>query len=234
MTNTAGGPNTLSLLALLPLLAGLAERELAELANLARINHFGREATLFRQGDPADRFWLLSQGRIKIIHQSEDGRDVILEMISPGEVFGGAVLFMPVHPASAQTMTEVETLSFSSAVYAGLIRAHPEIAQKLIGMLGARLHSLMGLQVLAGERVERRLAHILLRLADRAGRAEPGGGVLITIPLSRQDLADMAGTTLETAIRTMSRLRDQGMVETQRGGYIAIRDLEQLRRQVGT
>ena len=118
--------------------------------------------------------------------------------------------------------------------FARLIAANPEVAQKLIRMLGGRLHSLMGLQVLAGERVDRRLAHILLKLADRAGRAEPRHGVLITIPLTRQDLADMAGTTLETAIRTMSHFREQGWVETRRGGYIILRDLEQLRLHAGT
>ncbi|MEK6573248.1 MAG: helix-turn-helix domain-containing protein, partial [Chloroflexota bacterium] len=65
---------------------------------------------------------------------------------------------------------------------------------------------------------------------NRVGRTEPDG-VLITIPLSRQDLADMAGTTLETAIRTMSRFRSQGIIETRRGGYLMIADVEMLRQQ---
>ena len=88
----------------------------------------------------------------------------------------------------------------------------------------------MGLQILAGERVERRIAHILLKLADRVGRAEPEG-VLITIPLSRQDLADMAGTTLETAIRTISRFHAQGWVATRRGGYLLITAPALLKQQ---
>jgi CRP/FNR family transcriptional regulator len=89
---------------------------------------------------------------------------------------------------------------------------------------------MMALQILAGERVERRLAHILVKLADRVGRPDPEG-VLITIPLSRQDLADMAGTTLETAIRTISRFREQGWVKTRRGGYLVITGLERLQQQ---
>jgi CRP/FNR family transcriptional regulator len=104
------------------------------------------------------------------------------------------------------------------------------VALKLIRMLGTRLHSMMGLQILAGERVERRMAHILLKLADRVGRADPEG-VLLTIPLSRQDLADMAGTTLETTIRTMSRFRTEGLITTRRGGYLVITDVEKLRQQ---
>ena len=87
----------------------------------------------------------------------------------------------------------------------------------------------MKMNALAGERVERRLAHILLKLADRTGRREPEG-TLITIPLSRQDLADMAGTTLETAIRIMSRFNLSGMVKTLKGGYLLLLDEEQLRQ----
>ncbi len=220
-----------SLLGRVPLLAGLPERDLASVAAAARFDHFEREAAIFCQGDPAQQVWLLRHGQVKIVHQEPDGREVILEMIAPGEVFGGAVLFMAQHPATARAMTEAETVSFSVDVYSRLLGAHPELAQRLIRMLGGRLHSMMDLNILSGERVERRLAHILLKLADRLGRLEPAG-VLITIPLSRQDLADMAGTTLETAIRTMSRFRAHGLVATLRGGFLLINDLDRLRKEV--
>jgi CRP-like cAMP-binding protein len=213
-----------------PLLAGLPESGLADLARETRTDHFEREAAIFGQGEPCDRVWLLRAGEVKIIHHELDGREVILEVIMPGEVLGGAVLFMPAHPATARAMTAVETLSFPSETYAGLLAAHPDLARKLIQMLGNRLHSMMDLQIMAGERVERRLAHILLKLANRVGRPEPEG-VLVTIPLSRQDLADMAGTTLETAIRTISRFREQGWVATRRGGYLLITNLAQLQQQ---
>lgn len=230
MTTHASLSPTATLLARVPLLAGLPERELLALAQLARVDNFEREAVIFLQGDPCDRVWLLRAGEVKIIHQEVDGREVILELISPGEVFGGTVLFMEHHPATARTMTEAEVISFPRDAYGRLLEAYPAIAQKLIRMLGGRLHSMMGLHILAGERVERRLAHILLKLAERAGRPDPDG-VLITIPLSRQDLADMAGTTLETAIRTISRFRAQGWVETRRGGYLLISGLAQLQQQ---
>jgi CRP-like cAMP-binding protein len=221
---------TLSLLSQVPLLAGLPAADLADLAGLARAETVERDAIVFRQGDPCDRVWLLRTGQVKIVHQELDGREVILEVVSPGEVFGGAVLFMAAHPATARAMTPVETLSFSSEAYTRLLDQHPIVARKLVRMLGSRLHSMMGLQIMAGERVERRVAHILLKLADRVGRPEPDG-TLITIPLSRQDLADMAGTTLETAIRTMSRFRVNGWVASRRGGYLLITDLEALQRQ---
>ena len=230
MPRPAEPPSTFTLLSKVPLLAGLAERDLAALAAQTHVDYFDRDAVIFSQGAVCDRVWLLRAGEVKIIHQELDGREVILEVISPGEVFGGAVLFMATHPATAKAMTPVETVSFASDAYARLLNAHPAIARKLIAMLGGRLHSLMGLQILAGERVERRMAHILLKLADRVGRVDPEG-VLITIPLSRQDLADMAGTTLETAIRTISRFREQGWVATRRGGFLLITGLAQLQQQ---
>ncbi|HLB45426.1 MAG TPA: Crp/Fnr family transcriptional regulator [Anaerolineales bacterium] len=220
----------IELLRRLPLLADLPEPDLSLLASQTQVDQFEREAVIFYQGDACDRVWLLRQGRVKIVYHEVDGREVILEMISPGEVFGGAVLFLPQHPATAKAMEDSETISFSSDSYTHFLSVHPQVTLKIIRLLGARLHSMMGLQILAGERVERRMAHIILKLANRVGRTEPDG-ILITIPLSRQDLADMAGTTLETAIRTMSRFRSQGIIETRRGGYLMIADVEMLRQQ---
>jgi CRP-like cAMP-binding protein len=230
MTTQASLTTLEALLSQVPLLAGLPAPQLAALAAQVRVDQYERDVIIFRQGDPCDRVWLLRTGEVKIVHQEVDGREVILEMVSAGEVFGGTVLFMDEHPATARAMVPAEVVSFSREAYGRLLSLHPPIAQKLIRMLGGRLHSMMGLQILAGERVERRMAHILLKLADRAGRPEPDG-VLITLPLSRQDLADMAGTTLETAIRTISRFRAQGWVVTRRGGYLVITGLEQLRQQ---
>jgi CRP/FNR family transcriptional regulator len=220
----------LALLGGLPLLADLPERELTALAEATRPDHFEREATIFHQGDSCDRIWLLQAGEVKIVHQELDGREVILEVMSAGEAFGGTVLFMDTHPATAVALTPVETVSFSRETYTRLLDHHPAVARRLIRMLGGRLHSLMGLQILAGERVERRMAHILVKLADRVGRSDPDG-LLLTIPLSRQDLADMTGTTLETAIRTLSRFHTQGWLETRRGGYLLLCNLPALRQQ---
>jgi CRP/FNR family transcriptional regulator len=206
------------------------EAHLNRLAEQTRVDHFERDAAIFLQGNACDRVWLLREGRVKIVHQEEDGREVILEMVSPGELFGGAVIFLPQHPATAKAIEPAETLSFSSQVFTRLLNEQPRVAIKLIQMLGQRLRSVMDLHILAGERVERRMAHILLKLSDRVGRLETEG-VLLTIPLSRQDLADMAGTTLETAIRTMSRFRAQGLLETKRGGYLILTNLEQLKAQ---
>jgi CRP-like cAMP-binding protein len=167
-------------------------------------------------------------GRVKIIYHDQAGREVILEIIAPGEAFGGAVLFFPNQPATAKALEDSSIASFSSQVYAQFLLDHPSVTLKLLRMLGARHLSMINMQILAGERVERRMAHILYKLATRVGRSDPGG-TLITIPLSRQDLADMSCTTLETAIRTVSRFQKEGLILTRKGGYILVTDLEKLR-----
>lgn len=222
----------LELLNKLPLFSGLPEPDLMTLVRQSRIEHFDREATLFEQGEVCDRIWIVQTGQVKIVYQETDGREVILELIDAGEAFGGAVLFLPRHPATAKAMDITDAVSFPSEMYAAFLGAHPPVSLRLIRMLGKRLHSMMDLQILAGQHVERRMAHILVKLADRVGRADPGG-ILITLALSRQDLADMAGTTLETAIRMMSHFRAQGLLETRSGGYLLITNIKRLRQQAG-
>jgi CRP-like cAMP-binding protein len=232
MPTAPARPSSLDLLGQLPLFAGLSERELTELCAACRLDRYEIDGTIFYQGDECDRLWLLNQGRLKMVHHEEDGREVILEIIEAGEIFGGATIFLDQHPATAIALAPSEATSFPRTIYVQFLRQHPEVAMRLIRMLGSRLHSVMDLHIMAGERVERRLAHILLKLAARAGRAQEGG-TLITIPLSRQDLADMAGTTLETTIRLMSRFSTQGMVKTLKGGYILLLDEKQLHRMAG-
>ncbi len=215
------------LLARLPLLADVPPADLAALAAHCHVTQVSRDAVIFNQDDPCDQVWLVQSGQVKIVYQDLDGREVILEMIAPGEAFGGAVLFFPTHPATAKAMEDSTLVSFSSEVYAQFLRRYPALTLKLLRMLGARHRSMINMQILAGERVERRMAHILLKLADRVGRTVPDG-TLITISLSRQDLADMAGTTLETAIRTLSRFSQQALIRTERGGYLLILDREKL------
>ena len=217
------------LLQRLPLFNGLPEGDLLSLSAECRVDRLDTDGVIFRQGDPCDRLWIVYQGRVKIVWHEEDGREVILEIIPPGEVFGGGAIFLPEQPADAQAIVETEVVSFSSRLYAQFLIEHPMVALKLIRMLGARLHASIEMNSLTGERVDRRLAHILLKLAARASRPDPEG-TLITIALSRQDLADMCGTTLETAIRCMSRFRSEGLIKTRRGGYLVILDLERLKQ----
>ena len=220
---------TIALLQKLHLFTDLPEEALIDLAENCTLSHFEPEETIFYQGDLSEKFWIVRQGQVKIVHHDKDGREVILELIHPEEVFGGGTIFLPKQPATARALIPVEVISFPTAVYEEFLIKYPKLALRLIRMLGQRLYGMKEANILAGERVERRLAHILLKITTRCG-VKQEDGILLTIPLSRQELADMCGTTLETAIRTMSKLRAQKIVKTLRGGYILIQNEEKLRQ----
>ena len=219
--------NTVTLLRKLPLLAQLPEDAMVDLARSCTLSRFEPDETIFFQADRIERVHIVREGQVKIVVHEEDGREAIIELISPGEPFGGGAIYLSRQPATARAATRVEVLSFTVQEYDELLLAHPRTALGLIRMLGKRLYGMRSLNVLVGERVERRLAHILLKLARRAGRPHEDG-TLIGISLSRQDLADMSGTTIETVIRIMSSLRKRGVVKTLQGGYVLILDQDEL------
>ncbi len=220
--------NRLELLQRIPLFASLTADQIASFADRFRLEAFAADTFIFLEGDPADRLWVVQDGQVKIIKHSADGQETILEVILPGEMFGGAGILFPVHPATAVAMTETTTLSLERESYLQLARQFPDIALRIIAILGERLRAAMKMRALSTDRVDIRVAHILLKLCDKVG--EPTDrGVKIDLPLSRQDLADMTGTTIETAIRIMSRFRKAGLARTEAGGYIVVTDLDRLR-----
>src|SRR5512136_1494359 len=212
-----------------PLFASLTIDQITALADRLRAETFDQDAMIFVEGDPADRLWVVASDQVKIVKHTRDGQENLLEVLTAGEMFGGAGLLLAAHPATAVAMTATTALSIERGPYLQLIRKYPDIALRIIDLLGERLQAAMKMRALAVERVDVRLANILLKLCDKAG--EPiGEGTRINLPLSRQDLADMAGTTIETAIRVMSRLRKEGLVHTEPGGYVIVRDHNRLQQ----
>ena len=184
-----------------------------------------RDEYLFFEGDPAEWLILVTQGRVKMIKHSESGRETIVATFGPGEIVGEVgVLVGEAYPATAQALEPTVTLSLARTEYVVLVRRHPDLAWALIEELGRRLQqSHEAMRSLAVEKVERRVARVLLRMANTAGERLEGGAVRITVPLSRQDIADMAGTVLETAIRTMSKFQRLGFLETRQGHIVLLR-----------
>jgi CRP-like cAMP-binding protein len=211
-----------------PLFAGLDVDAYHEIGHWTEVLSFPAERYIFHQGDEADAVWIVAEGRVRMLRQASPGKEVILEILGPGEVFGGATLLLSRNPATAQAATPVTVLRIPRAAYLELLERYPRVAVRLLQMLGQRLERAMAIRTLVLERVENRIAYVLLTLAERAGQPE-AGGFRITIPLSREDIARMAGTTLETAIRILSRWTRAGWIRTERGGYIWIRDLDTLR-----
>jgi CRP-like cAMP-binding protein len=146
-----------------------------------------------------------------------EGDQVILHLVHPGEMFGGiAVLGDATYPVSAQALEDCQALAWDGEGMAGLMERTPRLALNALRLLAGRVQELQDrVRELATERVERRVARTLLRLARQAGR-KVENGVWIDLPLSRQDLAEMTGTTLFTVSRVLSRWEQQGLVEAGR------------------
>jgi CRP-like cAMP-binding protein len=215
-----------------PLFAALSGAEWARIEQQFVRQRHERDDYLFFEGDPAEWLVFVAEGRVKMIKHSESGRETILATFGPGQIVGEVgVLVGEVYPATAQALEPAVTFSLRRAEYVALVRQHPDLAWALIEELGRRLQRAHEtIRSLAVEKVERRVARVLLRLANTAGErledAELPGAVRVTVPLSRQDIADMAGTVLETAIRTMSKFQKQGLIETREGHLVLLKPHE--------
>ncbi len=202
--------------------SSLNEDELIELSKLAIERSFMSGEYVFWEGDAPDWFYVVADGRVKVAKHSSLGKEFIIAFFDPGEMFGEVAVFEgKPYPASAQAVADVKVLEIRKEDFLSLLSDRPQVALGIINVLGGRLRDAQGrLKDLAGERVEQRLAKILLMLSSKLGP---------NLPFTRQEIADMAGTTIETAIRVMSRLKDKGIVRSYRG-RILIRDEAQLRR----
>jgi len=176
-----------------------------------------RGQRLFRQGAAAQSFYLLQQGRMKLTQLTPDGQLVLLRLVVPGEPLGGvAALGQQTYPVSADAAEDCVAMSWNGRTMDRLLRRHPQLAINFIELLTERLHDMQArYEELATERVEQRLARMLLRLVRRTGRRVEGG-VLVDVRLSRQEMAEMTGTSLFTVSRILSRWQEAGVVESRR------------------
>jgi CRP-like cAMP-binding protein len=200
-----------------PLFQGLRPGELQAVASASVERKVESERFLFQQGDPAERIYLLLEGKLRLSQLTPEGQQVILHYVSPGEAFGViAVLSGSEYPVTAQAVEPCTVRSWSQAAMRGLMEQNPTISLNAIRILAERVQEFQDrLRELATERVERRVARAVIRLARQAGRKTPEG-VLIDMPLSRQDLAEMTGTTLYTVSRIFSQWESRGLVQSKR------------------
>lgn len=203
-----------SLVADLPMFAALDRGAIGAILAQARSVRIAKSDTVFEQGQPADRFFLLLDGRLRVLRTTPDGHQMVVRFVGPGEAFGIAVgLRLPAYPGTALAVVDSVALSWPNAAWPELVAKHPTLALNALEAMGARLQEAnTRLLELANEQVERRIAHALLRLANQAGR-KTDDGVLIDFPISRQDIAEMTGTTLHTVSRTLSGWEDKGWIE---------------------
>ncbi len=207
------------------LFVSLTDEERAEAEKRLVRRRWAKGEYLFFEGDPAEWLVFVVEGQVKMLKHSESGRETILATFGPGQIVGEVgVLVGEAYPATAQALEPTVTLSLRREEYVALIRTHPDLAWALIVELGRRLQQAHEtIRSLAVEKVERRVARVLLRMASASGERLEGGAVRITLPLSRQDIADMAGTVVETAIRTMSKFQKLGLIETREGCIVLLK-----------
>jgi len=221
--------NRRELLNIIPLFAGLSLREWAELEQRIYERHFARNEFVFLQGAPADTLYIVKSGRVKVIRHSLEGKDVVLRVCSEGQMLGNVGVFDGNgFLASAQAVEPTTTFCLSRSDCFEWVSRCPAFAFAVIADLSRRLRGATDLICsLAVDRAEQRIARALLRLAVNSGQ-RTDEGVMIGMTLTRQDVADMTGTTVETAIRTMSKFRRQGLIRVQRR-RVVLTNLERLR-----
>ena len=197
------------------LFSSLNEAELAELSRLAIERSFRPDEFVFWEGDAPDYFYVVVEGRIKIAKYSSSGKEFIIAFFDPGEMFGEVAVFeVKPYPASAQAVADTRVLVIKKDDFLSFLATRPQVALEIINVLGGRLRDAQSrLKDLAGERVEQRIAMTLLMLSSKLG---------LTLPFTRQEIANMAGTTTETAIRVTSQLKERGIIRSVRGKIIIL------------
>ncbi|MDF0643735.1 MAG: Crp/Fnr family transcriptional regulator [Nitrospira sp.] len=217
-------------LARIPLLNILSDTDRLRMLGELSEARYGRDEYIFREGDPTEYFHIVKEGVVKCVKSSPGGKDCTLKMLMPGDLFccDAAAFDGACHPGTARPMGNVSVLRMRKSAYFDLLRRSPAAALEVIKYLGARLNEAQEkAKLLALDRTDQRLAALLLDLAERSGVRDPQG-IRLAVRLTRQDMADMIGTTTETAIRIMSRFKKARLV-TGTANRLVIRDPARLK-----
>jgi CRP/FNR family transcriptional regulator len=192
-------------------------------AAVATVRAFDKGAMLFSEGDGSDLLYTVLTGRVKVFKTTARGTDVILELFGPGESVGAVAVYEArPYPASALALEPTSCLVIPRQAFFSLLEGYPTMVRGLLVGLTHRLVELTNrLTELSGGRIEGRLARFILKLGTDMGQRREEG-VFIPLVLSRQELADMIGTTIETSIRIMSRWGKDGVVRTDKDGFVIL------------
>lgn len=201
------------------LFAGLSKRECMEIVACARTRTFARDELLYAQGQPVRSLILLQTGSVKHTQLSPNGDEVLLRMSGKGDAVNVQVgSTASSHTCSARAMEQCKTLVWEYTRLLSLLEQYPQMRKNITQILTARLHELEErFREVATEKVARRLALVLLRLVNQVGKPCEEG---VQISLSREELAQMTGTTLFTISRVLSRWADLGLIVPRRESVI--------------
>ncbi|HXW07600.1 MAG TPA: Crp/Fnr family transcriptional regulator [Vicinamibacterales bacterium] len=214
---------TEELLRTTPVFQKLSAEDRRRVAEVTAVRRYERGDSIFEQGMPSDAFYTVASGRVKIFRMMPSGKDLILEVFGRGDPLGALAAYegRP-FPASAIALEDTTCLVIARPVFFRLLEEHPSLVRGLMAGLTVRLVELTNrLAELSGGRIEPRFARLFLKLAAQMGREERRG-TFVPLPLSRQELADLTGTTIETSIRIMSRWSKEQIVLTEKEGFVVV------------
>jgi CRP/FNR family transcriptional regulator, cyclic AMP receptor protein len=219
-------------LAKVAIFSGLTDGELAFLAERAFPRSYLAGEIVFGEGAPCSGMYVVETGHVRIFKSSINGREQVLSLEGPGS----SIAELPVfdggnYPASAAAIDDAMLLFISKQDFQALCVAHPQVALKVLRVVGARLRRLVGIiEELSFTTVRHRLASFLLRLAEKEGK-HTSAGVEINLPVSNQELASQIGTVRELVSRNLSRLQAEGMLKID-GRSLTIHDLKALEAEL--
>lgn len=207
----------------------LGSPELKEITPYLVPASFKKKEVIFSEGDPSEWLYIVTDGKVKITKLSHDGKEIILEIIAPRDFFGGlAVLRGFPYPANAVAMEDTKLLKISRSNLMRVLDRFPNLMYCMAQQVGDRMkESHETLKNIALERVEARIASLLLKLSDKTGN-KTDDGFVIDMKLTKQDIAEMVGTTVETSIRTMSKFKKLGIL-SEKNNRIVIKKLDKLK-----
>jgi CRP/FNR family transcriptional regulator len=216
------------------LLSSLSRAEIESLAALTVVRHFSNGELLFSEDKPCNGLHIVASGKVRIFKTSVSGREQVLAINQAGE----SVAELPVFdggnfPASAMAIEPAEIAFISRADFKSFCLQHPEVALKMLAVVGGRLRRLVAIiEELSFTTIRQRIIALLLRLADTEGRQTPRG-IEFQLPVSHQELASQLGTVRELISRNLTRLQAEGLLEVN-ARQIVVRDRAALTTLVAT
>jgi len=216
----------------IPLFAGLSEGDIDKISKLVRERAYKKNMIIFMEGEPGEAVYFLRCGKVKIYKTSEDGREYIINIMGPGDIFAESVLFTGGnYPASAEVIEDAQVCMIKNKDLEELIRGNSEIALRIIKIMAERLQRASELiKSLALDDTFRRTALQLLKLAEEKG-IKYDSEIKIEMKMTKQELAKLVGTSRETVTRILSQMKKEKVVYWDRDG-IYIKNLERLRRWI--
>lgn len=218
----------LEILQQLPFFAGLSALDISSINRQFREYGYLPGETIYLSGDAGTHLYVVAAGKVKVLRHTVTGQDVLLDILMPGEFFGSLTPVVgDVYPDTAQAQTAACVLAIGSHAFRTILQDYPSTALAVLDLTTVRLQDAQEtVRQLSAHPVEQRIAVTLLKLADKLGQVTDEG-LLIQMPLSRDDLAQMTATTTETASRIMSHFQREGLVRSGRQ-WVAISDRSRL------